>query len=256
MPNIWDNTDEEEKKRRMMMGAPLEGIQYRQQDTQQQAPVREQAGPPSVARTATNIAMTRALNQGLNQAEKGIVNGTKAGYNYLTEGAKPPEAPLSQYVAQDTENGSNAATPAYDKLMAEQSAAAPLSAPTAEVSNAAGPDVFSGLAGTENVATNTASDAVSQAAEQVATNAVTDGATQAVAEKGAEAVAEGAASSVGGPLSAALTLAKTGDAGRATGAGAGTYIGGILGSAFGPIGTFVGSAIGSYVGAEAGDYLT
>jgi len=61
MQNIWD-TDEEEKKRRMMMGAPLEGIQYRQQDNQQQAPVREQKGPDDIGTTAQKIMVNRGIN--------------------------------------------------------------------------------------------------------------------------------------------------------------------------------------------------
>jgi len=277
MQNIWD-TDEEEKKRRMMMGAPLEGIQYQRQDTQQ-APVREQAGPPSVASTAKNMAVNRALSGGINQAIKAGEKGYDLAKNAYI-GSQAPVTPDASYIAQDIQEGYSSAP------LAETAVTNPLdytaAAPAAPIDSAAATiaentpvgDVTSGMVaaplaeGATNAATDVVTSAATDAATDVATNmatnvgsevatqAATEAASSAATEAASTAVAEGAAGSLAGPLAGGIELMKSGDVGKAGGKAAGAYAGAALGSMLGPAGTFVGGVLGSYIGGELGGYLT
>ena len=273
MQTIWD-TAEEEKKRRMMMGAPLEGIQYRQADGgQQPAPVQERKGPDSIGTTAQKIMVNRGINQGLDYGIKKAGQGVEYGVDKAKEAymdSIAPKTPDSQYIAQNMENGSGAplaetnVTNPMDYSAAPAVAPADTAAATLAENTPAG-DVTSGMvdataAPLSDVATNAATDAVAEGATQVATDAATSAATEAastaVAEGAASAAVEGSAGSVAGPLAGGIELVKTGDVGKASGKAAGAYAGAALGSFAGPIGTFVGGAIGSYLGGELGGYLT
>jgi len=175
MEGIWGSTDEDERKRKMIMGAPLEGIQYQRQDNQQQAPVREQKGPDSVGTTAQKIMVNRGINQGLDYGIKKTGEGIEYGVNQAKDAymqSQAPLAPQSQYDVQDIENGSGDTAmgevnpSAYvepSAPLAPSAPAAPAVAGTSAETMAAktpGGDVISGMAGdaANDMATNVATD--------------------------------------------------------------------------------------------------
>ena len=89
MQNVWDwQSEEERKKKEQSVGAPLQGVQYKQGE---QAPNPVVAGKePSLAGTVTKMAEMRAVNKGFDKAEKEIPEGWKWAKDKVTEATTTP----------------------------------------------------------------------------------------------------------------------------------------------------------------------